>query len=84
MTHKVLEMWAWTYDTPDGDEGIVGAVVGGIAMPLITSKERLAKSDHMRQAATDHAHALGSPARLKRFIFTEVSETVGCSCQTCS
>ena len=61
-----LSLWGWIATPGNGEaEYIVGAVIGDVAMPLVSSQKRLAEG--VRSVAEAHACKEGVRVRLVRF-----------------
>lgn len=68
-TQRITEMWVWVAIQPGEGEGIISAEVSGLGhMPLVTSKERVARN--LMPEFAERARMLmpaGSSIELRRF-----------------
>ena len=74
MGRRIIEMYAWVSDHPDG-EGVLAAELDGLGtVPLVGAD--LARADSLRPVAQALADAFGQEARLLRFTVREECEVL--------
>ena len=71
----MADIYAWMATGPNGDYPL-GAVVAAQAVPLMTSKEPIARSTRWRRIANVHAAMTGEPVRLLRYVVAEELDVV--------